>query len=88
MGNNIICEYIKEEKTRGGVYLSNVSQKKPEQGRVVAVGQGRLDRHGNFIKPIVKKGDVVMFSPYVPKIIKIKGTEYLIMEEEDIYCIL
>ena len=88
LGNQIICEYVKENKTKGGVILSNVSQKKPEKGIVAAVGPGRMDRYGNFIKPQVKKGDIVMFSPYIPKVLTINGKEYLIMEEEDIYCIL
>ncbi len=78
----------KEEKTKAGILLPGTADKeKPEQGKVVALGPGKLD-DGELIKPAVKKGDVVLFSKYGPNEIKVDGKEYLIAREEDILAIL
>ena len=85
LADRVLIEPIStEEKTKSGIILPETADKeKPEQGKVVAVGPGR----GN--KPVnVKKGDIVLFTKYVPNEIKIDNKEYLIAKEEDILAIL
>lgn len=78
-----------EEKTKSGIVLPDTAEKeKPEQGKVVAVGQGRIDSDGKHIPMNVKKGDVVLFTKYGPSEIKINNKEYLIAKEEDILAII
>lgn len=79
----------REEKTASGIVLpETLDKERPEQGKVLAVGPGKTDKEGNFVKPSVKKGDVVLFSKYGPNEIKIDGKEYLVAREEDILAIL
>ena len=79
----------KEEKTKSGIYLpETVDKERPEQGRVLVVGEGKTDVNGKLIKSKVKKGDVVLFNKYGPNEIKVEGKEYLIAKEEDILAVL
>jgi len=78
----------KEEQTKSGIVLPDTAEEKPEQGRVVAVGQGKIDANGGRIPMTVKKGDVVIFTKYGPSEIKVDGKEYLIAKEEDILAII
>jgi chaperonin GroES len=78
----------KEEQTKSGIVLPDTAEEKPEQGRVVAVGQGKIDTNGRRIPMTVKKGDVVIFTKYGPSEIKIDNKEYLIAKEEDILAII
>ncbi len=76
------------EKTISGIIIPDtVSKEKPEQGRVIAVGEGRWD-DGVLIKPAVKVGDRVVFSRYGYDEIKYKGEEYYILKEENILAVL
>lgn len=78
-----------EEKTKSGIVLPDTADKeKPEQGKVVAVGPGRIDSNGKRIPMSVKKGDVVLFTKYGPNEVKIKNKEYLIAKEEDILAVI
>jgi chaperonin GroES len=89
--DRVLIEPIsQEEKTKSGIVLppTNVGEEKPEQGRVIAVGQGKLDSNNNRIPMRVKVGDVVIFTKYGPNEIKVDGKEYLIAKEEDILAIL
>lgn len=79
----------KEEKTKSGILLpETVDKERPEQGKILAVGPGKADKDGKLIKPLVKKGDIVLFSKYGPNEIKIDDKEYLIAKEEDILAVL
>jgi len=78
----------KEEQTKSGIVLPDTAEEKPEQGRVVAVGQGKIDANGQRIPMTVKTGDVVIFTKYGPSEIKIDNKEYLIAKEEDILAII
>ena len=78
----------KEEQTRSGIVLPDTAEEKPEQGKVIAVGQGRIDANGQRIPMTVKMGDVVIFTKYGPSEIKVDGKEYLIAKEEDILAII
>jgi len=89
LDDRVLIEPIsQEEKTKSGIVLPDTVEEKPEQGRVVAVGPGKLDSNNNRIPMNVKIGDVVLFTKYGPNEIKIDGKEYLIAREEDILAIL
>ncbi len=73
-----------EEKSPGGIIIPDTAKEKPIQGKVVAVGKGRVKEDGTVIPLDVKVGDKVIFSKYAGTEIKIDGKEYLIMREDDI----
>lgn len=76
-------------KTKAGIYLpETVDKERPEQGKIVAVGPGKLSDEGKRIPMSVKKGNLVLFTKYGPNEIKVDGKEYLIAREEDILAIL
>jgi len=78
----------KEEKTKSGIILPDTAEEKPEQGRVIAVGPGRIDSQGKRVPMTVEVGDIVLFTKYGPNELKIDNKEYLIAKEEDILAIL
>jgi chaperonin GroES len=73
-----------EEKTKGGIIIPDSAQEKPMEGKVVAVGKGKLNDNGERVAPDVKAGDIVLFSKYAGTEIKIDSEEHLIMREENI----
>jgi chaperonin GroES len=77
-----------EEKTKGGIIIPDTAKEKPQEGKVVAVGTGRILEDGTK-KPLdVKKGDKVLFNKYGAIEISIEGEDYLILREEDILAIV
>jgi len=78
----------KEDQTKSGIILPDTTEEKSEQGKVIAVGAGRIDSGGNRIPMTVKVGDMVLFTKYGPSEIKIDNKEYLIAKEEDILAII
>ena len=89
LGDRVLIEPLHEEKRKGGIILpETVDKERPEKGRVVAVGPGRIDENGKKIPMNVKKGDKVLFTKYGPDEIKIDGKEYLIAKEENILAII
>lgn len=88
--DQVLIEPIaKEEKTNSGLFIPETADKpRPEQGKVIAVGSGRLNDKGERVPMEVKKGDRVLFSKYGPAEIKVDGKEYLIAKEDDILAIL
>ncbi|MFC1515367.1 co-chaperone GroES [Thermodesulfobacteriota bacterium] len=77
-----------EQKTTGGIIIPDTAKEKPQKGKVVAVGPGKIGDNGKRIPPEVKKGDRVLFSKYGGTNIKIEDTEYLIMKESEILAII
>jgi chaperonin GroES len=73
-----------EEKTAGGIIIPDTAKEKPQEGKVIAVGAGRLDKDGNKIPMEIKAGDRVLFARWAGTELKIDGKEYMIMKEEDI----
>ncbi len=90
LADHILIEPIKEEeKTKSGIFLPDTAQKeKPEQGMVIAVGDGKKTDDGKIVPVSVKAGQKVLFTKYGPNEIKIDGKEYLIAREEDILAII
>lgn len=88
--DHVILEPVTaEEKTKGGIVLpETVDKERPEQGKVVAVGPGRINLKGQRVPMEIKKGDIVLFSKYGPNEVKVDGKEYLVAKEEDILAIL
>ncbi|NIU55262.1 MAG: co-chaperone GroES [Phycisphaerae bacterium] len=77
-----------EEKTKGGIIIPDTAKEKPAEGKVVAVGKGKVDENGKPIPMEVKKGDRILFGKYSGTEIKIEGEEYLIMREDDVLGII
>ena len=73
-----------EERTRGGIIIPDTAKEKPQQGKVMAVGKGRVNDDGKVMPLDVKVGDTILFGKYSGSEIKIDGDEHLIMREEDI----
>jgi len=87
----VLIEPLKNEgeKTKSGIVIPDTAEKeRPEQGRIIAVGEGKTSEDGKLIPLSVKKGQKVLFSKYGPSEIKIDGKEYLIAKEEDILAII
>lgn len=85
LGDRVVIEPIDEDETSasGIVIPDTASKEKPQKGKVVAVGPGKLD-HGTMVKPSVKAGDTVLFTQYGPTEVKLDGKEVLIASESDI----
>jgi chaperonin GroES len=77
-----------EEKTKGGIIIPDTAKEKPVEGKVIAVGTGKLKKDGTKIPLEMKKGDRVLFAKYAGTEIKIDGEEHLIMKEDDILGII
>ncbi len=77
-----------EEKTSGGIYLPDTAKEKPQMGKVVAVGPGKIADTGELIKLEVKVGDKVLYGKYSGTDVTIEGKDYLIVRESDILAII
>ncbi len=73
-----------EEKTLGGIVLPDTAKEKPQRGKVVAVGSGKLLDNGERAKPILKEGDRVIFGKYSGSDVKVDGKEYKILRENEV----
>jgi len=89
LGDKILVKRIQaEEKTKGGIVLPDTAKEKPREGKVIAVGDGRLLDDGRRVPFQVSKNDRVLFSSYAGTEVKIDGEEYLIMTEEDVLAVV
>jgi chaperonin GroES len=77
-----------EEKTKGGIIIPDTAKEKPAEGKVVAVGNGKVGDDGNRIPLEIKEGDRILFGKYSGTEVKIEGEEYLIMREDDVLGII
>lgn len=77
-----------EEKTASGLYIPETAKEKPQQGRVLAVGKGRVREDGTVQPLDLRVGDKILFGKYSGTEIKIDGNEYLIMKEDDVLGVL
>jgi len=73
-----------EEKTKGGIIIPDTAKEKPSEGKVVAVGKGKLNEDGKLMPLDVKKGDRILFSKYSGTEVNIEGDEHLIIREDDV----
>ena len=72
------------EKTKGGIIIPDTAKEKPEQGKIVAVGKGRVNDDGKLMPVGVKVGDTILFAKYSGSEVELDGEKHLIMREEDI----
>jgi chaperonin GroES len=77
-----------EGKTTGGIVLPETAKEKPKEGKIIALGDGKLMDNGQRVKFQVKKGDRVVFSSYAGTEVEIEGQEYLLMTEDDILAVI
>ncbi|NIO04140.1 MAG: co-chaperone GroES [Proteobacteria bacterium] len=80
----IVRRVEEEEKTKGGIIIPDTAKEKPIEGKVIAVGKGKVREDGKVQPLDVKKGDRILFGKYAGTEIKIEGEEHLIMREDDI----
>jgi chaperonin GroES len=89
MNDRILVVRVEEEKkTAGGIIIPDTAKEKPQEGKVVAAGPGKMGDDGKRIPMELKKGDRILFSKYAGSEIKIDGVEHIFMREDDILGIL
>lgn len=89
LGDRVVVQPIeREERTSSGIYLPDTAKEKPQEGKVVAVGSGRLLQNGERTPVSVAVGDRVLFAKYAGTEVKIDGVEYLIMNESEILAVV
>ena len=89
LGDRIVIELIEaEEKTSSGIIVPDSAKEKPQEGKVVAAGTGRVLENGQRVDLEVKEGDRIIFSKYAGTEVKYEGNEYLILRESDILAVI
>jgi chaperonin GroES len=89
MADRVVIEAMEEtEEMRGGLYIPDTAKEKPQQGKIVAVGPGRLNDDGERIPMEVKEGDRVLYGKYAGTEVTVDGRELLIIKESDVLAIL
>ena len=77
-----------DERTRGGIIIPDTAKEKPQQGKIISTGKGKVLDDGSIKKLQVKKGDLVLFTSYAGTDVKIDDQQYLIMNESDILAVI
>lgn len=89
LADKVLVERVEaESKTAGGIVLPDTAKEKPQKGKIVNVGEGKLLDDGTRREVQVKKGDLVLFTSYAGTEIKVDGNEYMIMDESDIMAVI
>ena len=87
--DRILVQRVEEETTtKGGIIIPDSAKEKPAEGKVVAVGEGKVANDGKRVALEVKEGDRILFGKYSGTEVKIEGEEYLIMREDDVLGII
>ena len=89
LGDKVVVQLTEQEdKTASGIYLPDSAKKKPQEGKVIAVGSGRVLDNGERNTLTVKVGDRVLFSKYGGNEVTIEGQDYTILDEDQVYAVL
>ncbi len=89
LADRVIVKRLENEtKTASGIVIPDTAAEKPDQGEVLAVGPGRRDDDGDYIKMNVKVGDRVLFGKYSGQTVKVDGDELLVMKEDDLFAVV
>ncbi|ABS20617.1 co-chaperone GroES [Bacillus cytotoxicus] len=89
LGDRVVIELVQaEEKTASGIVLPDTAKEKPQEGKVIAVGTGRVLENGERVALEVAAGDRIIFSKYAGTEVKYEGTDYLILRESDILAVI
>jgi chaperonin GroES len=87
--DRILVQRVEEvTTTKGGIIIPDTAKEKPAEGKVIAVGNGKIGEDGKKIPLDIKKGDKILFGKYSGSEVKIEGDEYLIMREDDVLGII
>ena len=84
----IVKRLEEEETTKGGIIIPDTAKEKPIEGKVIAAGEGRLNKDGKKIPMEVKTGDRILFAKYAGTEVKMDGEEYLMMKEDDVLAVI
>ena len=89
IGDRVIVQRLgSAEKSKGGLYLPDAAQEKPQEGKVIAVGTGKVLKNGKTVPLAVKAGDRILFGKYSGSEIKVDDKEYVFLNEDDILAIV
>ncbi len=89
LGERVLVEPVKEgEVKKGGIIIPDSAKEKPQEGKVIAVGTGKIDDNGKKVAFNVKPGDIVLMPKYGGTEVKLDGKEYQIMREDDILAVI
>ena len=89
LGDRVLVKRVEEEeKTKGGIIIPDTAKEKPQEGEVIAVGQGKRSEDGKLMPLDVKAGDRILFGKYSGSDIKLDGEEYMIMREDEVLGVL
>jgi len=87
--DRIIVQRLEEgEQKIGGIIIPDTAKEKPQQGRVIAAGNGKMNDDGKRVPLDVKAGDVILFGKYTSQEVKLDGEEYLIMREDEVLAVI
>jgi chaperonin GroES len=89
LADRVVVQALDEaEQTRGGLYIPDTAKEKPQEGKVISVGPGKLSEQGERLAPDVKKGDTVLYGKYSGTEVTVEGEDYLILRESDILAVI
>ncbi|HOZ48723.1 MAG TPA: co-chaperone GroES [Candidatus Hydrogenedentes bacterium] len=89
LGDRILVKREEPTETvKGGIIIPDTAKEKPQEGKVIAVGPGKLDDSGNRVPMEVKKGDRILMGKYAGTEVKIDGVEHIIMREDDVLAVI
>ena len=88
LGDRVIVKPLEKEEKVGSIIIPDTAKEKPQEGKITAVGPGKLNESGSVVAMNVKEGDTVLYGKYSGTEVKIDGEEYLIMHEDDIFGIV
>ena len=89
LGDRVLVQPIEEQETKkGGIIIPDTAKEKPQEGKIIALGTGKIDDNGKKVEFTVKEGNKVLISKYGGTEIKVDGESYLIMREDDILGII
>ena len=89
LGDRVLVKRVEQEEvTKGGIIIPDSAKEKPKQGKVVALGTGKVDDKGNKIAFSLKEGDKIIFTSYAGSEVKVDGEEFLLMSEDEVLGII
>jgi chaperonin GroES len=88
LADRVVVQPMESETMKGGIIIPDTAKEKPQQGKIVAVGPGKVSEAGERVAPEVKKNDVVLYGKYAGTEVTVDGNDYLILRESDVLAIL
>ena len=89
LGDRVVVKPLEaEDKTKGGIILPDTAKEKPQEGKIVAIGKGKIDENGKSVSMEVKMGDKILYGKYSGTEITIDKEQYIILKEEDILAVI